>query len=275
MSYDHHIDFRNGVEEKLQEFSDKIQEGVNWVIDQWESCVGNQKWMWFVSPAVKIAYELAGDRIQDAINSIWDTWETEVQKIWDTVDDLTGDPFELMEMNGSYHDAAGRIRDEKVVLDRIVSVVGEQWEGDAFTAFTETVAEQKNAISGVDSGLTSAADACANGALQINSIWTSVVDAILDYAGSIVDAIKEGTDAGQWVTLDTGPALKVILDAAIKAAQLAVELETYWADNATVQESMWRGLASGLDGLDAKNSWPTIAASRAGNMDDKDDWGMR
>ncbi|WP_426247068.1 WXG100 family type VII secretion target [Nocardioides sp. LHG3406-4] len=273
--YSHHPDFRSDVEKKVQEFSDKIQEGVNWVIDEWEKCIGNQNWMWIVSPAVKLAYELAGDRLQDAINAIWDYWEEKSQEIWDSVDNVAGDPFELMAMNEAYHAAAGAIRDEKIVLGRIVSTASSHWEGLAFTAFSDTIEEQKNAIAGVDSGLTSAATACAEGAKQINDVWNDIVDGILDYASSIVDAIKEGTDAGQWVTLDTGPAIKVILDAAIKVAQLALVLEKYWAENATVKASMWTGLNSGLDGLDANNDWPNIASARSSDMNDKDDWDQK
>lgn len=269
--YAHHPDFRIDVEEKMTDFAEKLNEGLDWVSAQWEKCIMDSNWGW-LSPGLKAAYEAAKNSCENKMEELVHEFETKAKEIWEQVDNVTGDPFELMAMNQAYVDAAGTLRDEKMVMERLRSSVGVHWEGAAYEAYSDMIGEQINAISGIDSGIVQAATACAEGALQINDIWNDIVTAVLGYAGSIVDAIKEGTDAGQWVTLDTGPAIKVILDAVIAVAELAAKLETYWAKNATVQTSMWRVLNSGLDGLDANNDWPRIKYY-TDSMDDKGGWG--
>lgn len=272
-AYDHHIDFRNDVEDKMEEFAAKIDEGLDWVSQQWEKCIMDSNWGW-ISPGLKGAYELAKNRCQDKMDELVRKFEEEAAKIWDNVDDVTGDPFELMELNAAYIAAAGALRDEKTVMNRLKSSVSSRWEGQAYDAYASLIDEQVAAVAGIDAGIAQAATACAEGAQQINDIWNDIVSAILDYASKIVDAIKDGTDAGQWVTLDLGPALKVILDAVIAVAQLALTLEKYWAENATVKTDMWRQLNSGLDGLDANNDWPR-SQYYSDQMDGKGGWGHK
>ena len=271
--YAHHPDFRLDVEEKMTEFAGQLNEGLDWVSAQWDKCIMDSNWGW-LSPGLKAAYEVAKDSCQQKMEELVQEFETKAREIWEEVDNVTGDPFELMAMNQAYISAAGALRDEKTVMERLRSSVGAHWEGEAYDAYSEMIGEQVKAISGIDAGIVSAATACAEGAKQINDIWNDIVGAILDYAGSIVDAIKDGTDAGQWVTLDIGPALKVVLDAVLAVADLALTLERYWAENATVQTSMWRVLNSGLDGLDANNDWPRIKYY-TDTMDDRGGWGQK
>ena len=268
--YSHHTDFRSAVETEMENFGKKIDEGLEWVSQQWEDCIMDSNWGW-LSPGLKGAYELAKNKCEDKMEELVNDFKEKAKEIWDDVDDVTGDPFELMSMNAAYIKAAGSLRDEKTVMGRLKSNVESHWTGGAFDAYRDMILEQTKAIAGIDAGISKAATACAEGAKQINDIWNDIVSAILDYASKIVDAIKEGTDAGQWVTLDLGPALKVILDAAIAVAQLALTLEKYWAENATVKTDMWRQLNSGLDGLDANNDWPRIAYY-TGKMDGKGGW---
>lgn len=268
--YAHHPDFRVAVETEMENFGKKIDEGLDYVADQWDKCVMDSNWGW-LSPGLKGAYELAKNKCEDEMQTLVDEFKAEAAKIWEAVEKVTGDPLELMDMNAAYISAASALRDEKVVIGRLQSSVANHWSGDAFDAYSLMIGEQTNAIAGIDAGISSAATACAEGAMQINNIWNDIVSAILDYASKIVDAIVEGTDAGQWVSLDLGPALKVILDAVIAVAQLAVDLETYWAENATVKTDMWRQLNSGLEGLDANNKWPRIAYY-TGPMGSKNGW---
>jgi uncharacterized protein YukE len=270
MEYSHYTDFTLDVEKELENFAKKIDEGLDWVAKQWENSIMDSNWGW-LSPGLKAAYELAKNKCEDTMQELVDTFQEKAAEIWDEVDNVTGDPWELMAMNQSYIDAAGALRDEKTVINRLKTTVSAHWEGDAFNAYSNLLDEQLQAIGGVDAGITKAATACAEGAKQINDIWVDIVDAVLDYASKIVDAIKEGTNAGQWVTLDLGPALKVILDAVIAVAKLATTLERYWAENATVKTDMWRQLNSGLDGLDANNNWPRVGFY-TGQMDGKGGW---
>ena len=76
----------------------------------------------------------------------------------------------------------------------------------------------------------------------------------------MVLSVVHGRDAGQWVTFDVGPAIKVVGKILVEALRLGLALKTFIDENATVQVSMWRGLASGMEGLDAENRWPSISS---------------
>jgi uncharacterized protein YukE len=270
--YDHYPEFSDDVETKLDDVKEKIEQGVQQVIDTFNDTVGSKGWMWLVSPAVKIAYEIAKDNLEDEIQRLWDEFERIVDDTWEKIDDLTGDPWELMEMNAAYMRAAGRIRDEKTVIGDLTSEVRKNWDGDAYWAYFNVTGEQTKAVAGVDGGLVRAATACAEGAQQIRSIWRDLIDAMIGVVNSILDAIKDGTDAGQWVTFDAGPAIKVIGKIITEALSLWNQLDRYFDENATVKVSMWRELNSGLDGLDANNDWPAISGRDATDLDDKGAW---
>jgi hypothetical protein len=82
-------------------------------------------------------------------------------------------------------------------------------------------------------------------------------------------------DAGQWVTFDAGPAIKVIGKIVTEAIRLWNDLDRYFDANVTVKLSMWRELNSGLDGLDANNSWPSVSSRDADDMANQGNWGQR
>lgn len=267
--YGYHEDFVADVEKRLQEFSDAIYRGMQDVCDRFNQWVQDQWWTWV--PWVHDHLVQLKNDLEAKLRELWDEFADACRRIWEKVEDLNGRPFELMELNQAYVDAAAALRDEKVVLARLRTSVEAHWSGLAFTAYANLIREQTAATAGVDAGLTSAATACAQGAKQINDIWNDTVDAILSYAGSVVDAIKDGANIGQAFTFEMGPALKVILDAVLAVADLALQLEGYWADNATVKTDMWRRLNSGLDGLDANNDWPRLA-TYAGDLDDQSSW---
>ncbi|MXG89498.1 hypothetical protein [Nocardioides flavescens] len=271
MTYDHYADFTPDVESRLNEFADKIEQGLSDVIRQWNDSTAGSPWLW-LSPGLAAAAQWALQKLEEACQAIWDEFEDFVDDVWEKVDDWTGDPWELMEMNAAYITAAGGIRDEKIVIDRILREVGKSWSGEAFTSFQGVAGEQKNSISGIDGGLTKAASACAEAANEIRSSWRDVIDALLQYAGSIIDAIKEGTNAGQWVSLEIGPAVKVIGDAVVRILDLWNTLDAYFDTNATVHTDMWRSLNSGLDGLDANNAWPALSSLDTGDMSDQGSW---
>jgi hypothetical protein len=273
--YDHFPEFSDDVESQLDDVKEKIEQGVKQVVDTFNDTIGSSGWMWFVSPAVKIAYELAKDNLEDEIQRLWDEFGRIVDDTWEKIDDLTGDPWELMEINAAYMRAAGRIRDEKTVIGDLSSEVRKHWDGQAWWSYFNVSGEQTKAVAGVDGGLVSAATACAEGAQQIRSIWRDMIDALIGVVNSILDAIKDGTDAGQWVTFDAGPAIKVIGKIITQALSLWNQLDRYFDENATVKVSMWRELNSGLDGLDANNDWPGISGRDADDLGDKGSWTVK
>jgi len=273
--YDYYWEYSDDVDAKIQEISDKVQEGVEYILGKWEDTIGSSDWMWFVSPGVKIAYEIAKGNLEDEIQRLWDGFTDACEDMWEKVDDMTGNPWLLMDMNAAYLEAAGKVRDEKIVIGRLTNEVAKHWEGEAFTAYNRVCLEQSGAINAVDKGLVRAATACAEGANQIRSIWRDMIDAILGVVNSVLDAIKDGTDAGQWVTFDAGPAIKVIGKIVTEALSLWNQLDRYFDENVTVKVSMWREMNSGLDGLDANNDWPTIAGRDAADIGDRGDWGQK
>lgn len=270
--YDFYSDYTDDTELQLEDVKKKIEEGVDYIIDTWNDSIIakglDSDWAWVISPGLKAGYEWAKGNLEDEIERLWGEFEKFCEDLWDEISDVTGEPWTLMSMNAAYIKAAGRIRDEKRVINDIGTRLALSWSGDAFTTYDALVKEQNNAIIAVDTGLKSAATACAEGARQIRSIWRRCIDALLDVVDAILDAIKDGTDAGQWVTFDAGPAIKVIGKCLTATIGLVNDLEAYFDENVTVKLSMWTTLNSGLDGLDANNEWPSISGREIGDLSD-------
>ena len=265
------IDWQDEVERMLETLEEKIQEGVDWVLDQWDGSILDS-WLKYTSPAAYAAGKYALSRLEDAIQRIWDEFERILPEVWEQVRRLFATPWGLMDLSERYSEAAGALRDEEIAVERLTRHLQKGWSGDAAAAYAGVAAEQKNAILAVNTGLTSASSACATGARQVWATWQAVVDTILDIAGSVVAAIKDGTDAGQWVTLDAGPAIKVIGEVAIEVLRLANELLGFWADNTTVNLAVWTGLNDGLVGLRSGNAWPDIDSYDRDDVGDGSGW---
>lgn len=270
--YDFYSDYTGDTELQLEDVKKKIEEGIEYITTTWNDSIIakglDSDWAWVISPGLKAGYEWAKGNLEDEIERLWDEFEKFCEDLWDEISDVTGEPWTLMSMNAAYIKAAGRIRDEKRVINDIGTRLALSWSGDAFTTYDAMVKEQTNAIVGVDTGLKAAATACAEGARQIRSIWRRCIDALLDVVDAILDAIKDGTDAGQWVTFDAGPAIKVIGKCLTATIGLVNDLEAYFDENVTVKVSMWSTLNSGLDGLDANNEWPAISGREVGELSD-------
>lgn len=273
--YDYYSEYSDDVGQKIDDLTDRIEEGVQSVLDTFNDTIGSSGWMWFVSPAVKIAYEVAKDNLEEEIQRLWDEFEQAVDEMWAKVEEMTGNPWNLMDMNAAYLNAAGKIRDEKTVINDLTTEVSQHWQGTAYTSYLHVAQEQLAAINGVDLGLVRAGTACAEGAQQIRSIWRDMIEAILGVVDSILDAIKDGTDAGQWVTFDAGPAIKVVGKIVTEAIRLWNDLDRYFDTNVTVKLSMWRDLNSGLNGLDANNDWPSVSSRDSEDMANQGNWGQK
>ena len=270
--YDHYSEFDTDVETKLEELHEKIQEGIDYIWQKWDDSILSSNWGWLISPGLKAAVELHKGNLEDEIEKLWDSFETKAEEMWDKVNDLTGDPWALMLMNDAYLTAAGKIRDETVVVGNMTAQVKKGWEGDAYDSYFNTATKQTNAITGVDKGLVAAAAACAAGALQVRSIWRDFIDEMLNIVDAILDAIKDATDAGQWVTFDAGPAIKVIGKIAVEALRFWNKLDSYFDTNATVNTGMWTDLNNGVVGLDGNNDWPKIPGYDLADLGNKGEW---
>lgn len=257
--YDFYIDFTDGIDDELEALRSKIQEAIDWVIQKWHDTVDT--WKQVISPAFAYLVHLAANRLEEAFQTIWDEFSDFCTDVWAYVDKMAGGPFELMEMNTKYTDACAHLRDEAGVIKDILNVVRDKWQGEAYEALVDVSDKQVEAIKAIDEGMKAAASACAAGALQLRSIWRDVIDALLKLAGGIIDTIKDATDAGQWVTLDTGPAIKLVGQIAVQVLELGNTLERYFDENVTVQWAMWNDLnTGGIAGLAPGNLWPRLLA---------------
>lgn len=266
-----YVDFQDDVERMLEEIEAKIAEGIGWVADQWDGSILDS-WLKYTSPAVYAAGKYAVSRLEDAFDAIWDAFEEALPRVWEQVRRLFATPWGLMALSEAYSEAAGQLRDEEIAVDRLTRHVQKGWSGDAWTAYNGVAIEQKKAILAVNTGLTAAATACAAGAKQIKDTWVAAIETMLRLAGQVVSAIKDATDAGQWVTLDAGPAIKVIGMVAIEIAALATKLTSFWMDNNTVNLAVWTGLNDGLVGLRSGNTWPDIDSYDLDDVRDQGGW---
>lgn len=263
-------DFTGDIEEILEDCRQKIEEAIDWVCDTWDDTVDT--WKQAISPAFAYLVHRAADKLEDAFQTIWDEFSSFCVDLWNEIDRMAGGPFELMNMNDAYTNAAAHLRDEAEIVERIKDRVADHWGGDAADAFNDVMVEQNKAMLAVDRGLTKAASACAAGALQIRSIWRDVIDTLLSIVSKILECIKDGTDAGQWVSLDTGPLIRFFGEIFVKVAELGNQLERYFDRNATVDLGMWQDLNVGLAGLQAGNTWPDIASSDRRDLNDPGAW---
>lgn len=273
--YAFYVDFTDGIEDELETLRTKIEEAIDWVISRWNDTVDT--WKQVISPAFAYLVHRAADRLEEAFRTIWDEFSDFCTDAWAGVDKMDGGPFELMEMNAEYTDACAHLRDESGVLRDILNVVRDKWQGEAYDALVDISDKQGDAIKAIDNGVRAAATACAAGALQLRSIWRDAIDALLELAGGIIDTIKDATDVGQWVTLDTGPAIKLLGQIAVQVLELGNTLERYFDENVTVRYAMWNdmnvgGLSGGTTGLAAGNIWPRLLAEDRGDLKSPRDW---
>jgi uncharacterized protein YjbJ (UPF0337 family) len=272
--YNYFGEFTDDADDLLDQLEAKIQEGVDWVIQQWEDHMNSWKMKLelSVSPAIAYLAHQAVQKLEAALKELWDLFSDFVTDLWAKIDKMIGGPWALMQMSDYYTWASAHLRDEGTLVARMNDRLSEHWEGDARDAFGKVTAEQVAAINGVSDGLTAAAAACAGGADQLRSIWREVIKTVLTLAGNMLDCVKDGTDVGQWVTFDTGPALKLYGKIGVELLDLANTLESYFDENATVQHAMWADLNTGVDGMLAGNTWPNVEPSKQHDMDSKDDY---
>ncbi len=275
-----YVDFTDDVEEYLEKVQAKIKEGIDWVWDQWDNSIVNKYGKW-VSPVAWWAINNAKDNLEDACNSIWDKFEEVCEGVWEKVKELFATPWGLMDMSNQYSSAAGILRGEATLIDRIKRHIQKGWSGDAFVSYGGLTDEQKNALNGLATGLSTASTACATSAKQIWDIWISLLNYVLDQLNTVLGKIKDATDAGQWVTLDAGVVTSLIGQLLVNVGKLVTKLVGFWADNQTVNFAVWNGLNDGKDltgltvsgaGDQREINWPTPSPSDTDDVKDKDAW---
>lgn len=274
------VHFNDDVEEYLDKVEEKIREGVDWVWDQWDNSIVN-KYGRFVSPVAWWAINNAKGHLEDAIEAIWDEFEKVCEGVWEKVRELFATPWGLMDLSERYSSAAGILRGEATLIDRIKRHIQKGWSGDAFTAYGGMTDEQKAALNGIATGLSTASSACATSAQQIWDIWIAVMNYILDQLDTVLGKIKDATDAGQWVTLDAGVVTSLIGQLLVNVGRLVTDLLAFWADNQTVNIAVWNGLNDGKDllgltvtgqGDDRELNWPDLSPADVDDVQDKDAW---
>lgn len=264
-------EFQDDVKKNLEDLEDKIREGIDYVLEKWRTCNGNS-WVKDVSPAVAALAEYYWRKLKKAIDAIWDHFEKVVRAVWRQVKRLLAHPAGLMFLSNAYSRAAGSLRDEKIEIDRMTRHVRKGWFGDAYFSYEGLANEQKAALTAVDKALTDASTKCAESAKQMLDAWSSSIEAILNVADKVFGAIKDGTDAGQWPTLDVGPAIKVIGQTGTEVLKFVNKLSTFLAENNTVNVAAWRNLNNGIEGFKADNKWPDIDSADSADVKDKDAW---
>lgn len=275
-----YVDFMDDVEKYLGQVQDKIEEGIDWVWEQWDNSIVNKYGRW-VSPLAWLAINHAKDNLEDAIDSIWEKFEEVCEGVWEKVRELFATPWGLMDLSERYSEAAGILRGEATLIDRIKRHIQKGWAGDAFVAYGGMTDEQKFALNGMATGLSTASSACATGAQQIWDIWIALLNYVLDQLNTVLGKIKDATDAGQWVTLDSGVVVSLIGQLLVNVGKLVTTLASFWADNQTVNLAVWNGLNDGKDllGLTVTGSgdqrelnWPALSPSDVDDVQDKGAW---
>jgi len=262
-------------QDDVQTHLDQVEQGIKTAIDgvrrKWDdSWLGSG--LMSASPGAALLAHHSATNLETAFQEIWDAFSDGCGKIWNKAGQLTGDPDALFDLNQYYNDAASRLVDEKVSIQRMVRAVGKHWEGNAWISYKGLAAEQCDAIDAITSGLRTAATACMHSRKQLKDIRNGFLRALFDYARDVVDAIDEGTDVGKLLTLDIGPAVKAVADVVLTVEQLTLDLASFYDENTSADTDTWRQLNGGLSGLSANNDWPSLSMDDVGDMKDHGAW---
>ncbi len=275
-----YVDFCDDVEKYLGQVEDKIQEGIDWVWEQWDQSILNKYGKW-VSLGAYLLIKHAKDNLEDAIQAIWDKFTEVCEGVWEEVRKLFATPWGLMDLSERYSSASGVLRGEATLIDRIKRHIQKGWAGDAFIAYSGMTEEQKNALNGLAGGLSTASSAAATGAKQIWDIWIALLNYVLDQLDTVLGKIKDATDAGQWVTLEAGVVTSLVGQLLVNVGELVTKLLSFWADNQTVNIAVWNGLNDGKDlgglvvtgsGDERELDWPQPSPVDRDDVTDKDAW---
>lgn len=274
MDYD---EFWDMIKSAMNEFQNNMNSAINEVQRQFNERVNAiPAWEWGLKPWLVVTVNRGVDALQDKANELWDSFEENAPKIWEQVNAVQGDPVTLTLLSNTYLNATRVLSDigESYLPDAIGRVQDAWSEGEGPAAFGRQAPKQSAAALGASAGLMQASTACGEASGTIVSSWLDIHSALLSYARSIIDAIKDGTDVGQIITLDVGPALKVVLDAVASVVELANTLIRYVADDATAGATKWKSLESGseLGGLMDGNTWPTISGLDGRDLTNGSKW---
>ena len=274
MSY---TDFEQMVRDALNDFGVNLNAGIESVQTKFTAKIDEiPNWEWAVKPWLVYTVNRGFDALQDAIGELIDTFEEEAPKIIEKIGEIHGDPITLTLLSNGYINA-GRVLTDigDAYLPDAISRVQDAWsEGEGPEAFVRQAPKQASAALGAAGGLGDAATALGEASSTIISSWLDIQSAILGYAGEVVDSIEQAASGAQIITLEIGPAIKVILAIFVKVAELANTLIRYVAEDATAGATAWNVLKSGnaLEGLMAGNTWPEISGVDGRDLTNQEKW---
>jgi len=265
-----YLAFHDDVQHKLDQVRADISTAIEGIRSNLESRL-ESPWL-AASPGVGLIAHQAAENLESAFRNIWDGFADASVKIWEIAAKFTGDPDALMDLELFYNDAATRLVDEKIVIQRMVREVEKHWQGIAVESYDGLAGEQCDAIDAICSGLRTAATACAHSASALRDMRRALVDKILEYAGKISQSIKDACDLGHVLTLEAGPVIETIANFVIEVGEVCNELGRFYDQDLTVNTDLWRQLNGGLPGLTSSNDWPSLSRDDVGDMNHQHDW---
>lgn len=274
MSY---ADFEQMVHDGLADFETNLNAGIDSVQKKFNEKINEiPDWEWLAKPWLVITVNRGVDALQEKFGELVDAFEEEAPKILEKIGEIEGDPITLTLLSNGYINAGRVLTDigETYLPDAIGKVSSAWSEGEGPEAFGRQAPKQAVAASGAAGGMGSAADALGQASSKIIQSWLDVHAALVGYAGDIVDSIEQAASGAQIITLEVGPAIKVVLAIFVKIAELANTLIRYVADDVTAGATAWKALESGnsIAGLMAGNTWPKIGGVDGRDMTNQSKW---
>lgn len=269
-------DFDQIILDTLAEFREAVREGIRTVADEFNRRVAAiPDWERVVKPWLLVQINRAVDALESKFLELWEAFEEKVKEIKDWVSKLVGNPPLLMEVAQTYIRASSLLSDvgDKYLPEAVARVMDAWSGGEGPDAFERQAKAQAEATSAVTTGVSEAATACGQAAEQIAKSWNEIYRAVLAYAGRVVNAIVEATDAGKILTFDSGPAIKLYADAAITVGEVSSALLDYVIGDVTAGEVGWSQLESkAAKGLLTGNKWPTISGYDGADFTNRSKW---
>jgi uncharacterized protein YukE len=214
------------------------------------------------------AHQLEG-KFNHACDQVSEAWEQGVLEIRKSIGNMVGDPLMMSQIASNYRDAASIMGKHKLDLGNANSVLGSDWSGRAFDAYTTVSGQQDNALSGLSQQLQAAGKLLDTAANNLIQQWIKQLDNLAQCVAAFLNVSGDLGDLGNAPTFEAGPALKLIGEIVSHASTILTDYASYVAELEIVGAGDWDGLNTnfGDRGL-PDGQWPRIGDIPRGAMND-------
>lgn len=266
-------DLVNDISEKTEQFINDLIDGATRIADMLnDAASGFSGFVDDILPGDEVdrAIDKWNDEILPAIQDGIDRVHNEVQQ---AVDQLAGNPMDLIDYSHAYADAKTRLYRAQT-LDQLLLSLGNAWEGQAYDAYALVAGEQNTALHDLSTALENGATQTNAAAQKILTLWKDLAHSYLGFGADILEILSSATNASNVISFEVPTILEAIAKMWNKILEIADILVEFMIGQATEDSLSWRMLNNGSDGL-PQNQWPVVLESTSDSINDPNNWGVQ